>query len=509
VIKIHSKKKTKEKLKEEKIVIVDHLEYIKETFSYPLNQDIKLREILLPFIDRHVYVIFLNGMIDGKNIEESIITPLVTERHEWEEENIETFLAKKVLRTKTVDVREKREEIVADIVDGRTVIIIEGSDLFLSINTTHYEYRSVDKPQSENVIKGTNEAFTEGGQVNRSLIRKRIRDENLITESIQMKQKKIKVSMLYLKNITNDTLVEEVRKRVEEIEAPYIDEISILEQHLEERPYSLVPTILYTERPDRAVSFLREGYVVLVMENSPGVLIAPVTFWSFFHTSEDYYLKWAYGNFIRMIRLFAVFVALFTPSFYIAIVNFHSAMIPTDLLLAIAATRETVPFPVFIEVLIMELAFEVLREAGIRIPVPMGSTIGIVGALILGQAAVDANIISPILVIIVALTGLSSFAIPNVSFNFMIRIARFGILLLAAFMGFYGVTIGMAICVSYLATVKSFGIPFLSPMTPYFASSKDTLIRNVVWKEWIKPMFVEPKTNNKNPKTKGKLGDAE
>lgn len=217
------------------------------------------------------------------------------------------------------------------------------------------------------------------------------------------------------------------------------------------------------------------------------MLVAPATFWSFFHTADDMNQRWAYGNFIRIIRLIAFFVALLVPSLYIAATNYHDEMIPMDLLLAISAKRESVPFPAIFEVVMMEIVFEILREAGLRVPTPMGATIGIVGALILGQAAVEANVISSIMVIVIAITGLASFAIPDVSFSFMTRITRFIFLISATVMGIVGLMITLTIVIAYLVSCHSFGVAFLSPLAPYSSSSLDMVTRPPVWKQWIRP----------------------
>lgn len=311
------------------------------------------------------------------------------------------------------------------------------------------------------------------------------------------------VNLMYLKNIVDPGLVESVKQRISQIEAIGTDHLSVLEQHIEERPYSLIPSALLTERPDRACAFINEAHVVLLMESSPYALVVPVTFWSLFHTPEDMYQRWAYGNFIRIVRLVAVLVALLTPSIYIAASNFHLEMIQSDLLLSIAGTRERVPFPAVVEVLLMECTFELLREAGVRIPTTIGPTIGIVGALILGQAAVDADIISPILVIIVAITGLSSFAIPNISFSFIIRILRFAFFFAASVIGLYGIALLMTACIAYLASFKSFGVPFLAPMAPHYRSSKDLILRPPVWKQWLRPFHVHPQDKVRKNKPEG------
>ncbi len=219
----------------------------------------------------------------------------------------------------------------------------------------------------------------------------------------------------------------------------------------------------------------------------------PTTFWSLFHSPEDHYLRTPYGNFIRILRIVSLFIAMFASSSYIAITNYHVGMIPPDLLMAVAGTRERVPFPSIIEILMMEMAFELIREAGLRVPSPIGPTIGIVGALILGQAAVQANIISPIVIIVIALSGLSSFIISDVSMNFAIRMSRFLFIFAAGFMGVYGVTALFTVSLFYLVSLKSFGTPYFAPMTPHFFSSKDLLIRHVPAKERFRPGYLKPK----------------
>ena len=291
------------------------------------------------------------------------------------------------------------------------------------------------------IVKGAKEAFNEKVIDNIALIRKKIKNENLIVESkVITKRSKNNVFLVYEKDLVNDELLQTIKDKLASLDTDKILDLSILEQYLEERPRSLFPTILYTERPDRAASFIEEGHIVLLMENSPSCLILPATFWALFHSPEDHYLRTPYGNFIRILRIFALFVAIFASSFYIAITNYHVGMIPPDLLMAIAGTRERVPFPSIVEILMMEIAFELIREAGLRVPSPIGPTIGIVGALILGQAAVQANMISPIVIIVIALSGLSSFIISDVSMNFAIRISAFCLFLRQVFLGVYGVT---------------------------------------------------------------------
>lgn len=305
------------------------------------------------------------------------------------------------------------------------------------------------------------------------------------------------VYLLYLKDIANEQLLDNVKQKLDQLNTDAIQNLSILEQYIEDRKYSLFPSALYTERPDRAASLIEDGYIVLLMDNSPDCLVVPATFWSFFHTPEDHYLRFAYGNFTRFLRMVAIFITLFTSAIYIAVASYHIEMIPPDLLLAMAATRGRVPFPAFIEILLMELAFELIREAGIRVPTPIGPTIGIVGALILGQAAVEANIVSPIVVIVVALSGLSSFAIGDINMNFAVRLLRFIFIFAAGLFGIYGMTGVFAVGLFYLVSIQSFGVPYLSPLTPSYPSSKGSIFRRTLQNEKLRPGYLQPKDMKK------------
>lgn len=380
------------------------------------------------------------------------------------------------------------------VTGGLTALFVEGYPDCYLFETTKISGRSIEKSENEVIVKGAKESFNEQVIDNISLIRKKIKNENLIVESHAVsKRSRNDVFFLYEKDLVNEQLLELFKQKLTSIDADGVLDLSILEQYLEERPRSLFPTLLYTERPDRAAAFIEEGHIVLLMSNSPGCLILPATFWSLIHSPEDHYLRTPYGNFIRFLRIIAMFIAFFTSAFYIAITNFHVGMIPPDLLMAIAGSRERTPFPSIVEILLMELAFELIREAGLRVPSPIGPTIGIVGALILGQAAVQANIISPIVIIVIAVSGLCSFIISDVSLNFAIRMVRFLFILSSGFIGIYGATALFVIGLFYLASLKSFGTPYFAPMTPHFYSSRDLLVRHVPRKEKFRPGYAKPK----------------
>lgn len=471
-----------------------NMDKMKEVFAADINRDFVVREIHIKSIDREGTLMFLIGMTDENIIQRDIMTPLLKENI-WGSvnEDIASVLMKRIITGKNVRKVNSYRAVTDEILMGNTILFIQGYNEAVSVSTISYEHRAVEKPTSENTLKGPKEAFVESDQVNRSLVRKALRDEKLVTESIQIGERAIDdLYIMYVKNLANPDLVETVKNRIRQVKVSSIETLSLLEQYIEDRTYSIIPTVISTERPDRVVAFLLEGHVALFMDGSPTALVVPVTFWSFFHSPEDQYQRWLYGNFIRLIRIISVIIALLAPGIYIALSSYHVDMIPTDLVLAIASSRETLPFPAIIEVIIMEIAFELLREAGVRIPTPIGPTIGIVGALILGQAAVQANIVSPILVIVVAITGLASFAIPEISLSFLVRVARFTFLLAGALMGFYGIAALLTSSIAYISTLESFGVPWLSPLAPHYRSSKDTLTLPPVWKQWIRPQYMNP-----------------
>lgn len=489
--------------------LLDIVNQIKDAFSYPDNKSLVIRNLFVQSLDAEVAILFVEGAAQTEIIEKHIIEPLLKKQDFLSpNEDLLTIILKEIVTSSSGKILHLFEEVISELLNGNTIVAIDGTSQVLSFESPGFQSRKVAEPQVEHVLKGPKEAFIESAAMNRSLIRKQMKDRQLITEIITIGNRvPNEVSVMYIKDLADPELVCKVKQRIAQIQADMVMNLSLLEEHIEERPYSLIPSTLITERPDRACSFLLEGHIVLVMDNSPAALIVPITFWTLFHTPEDQYLRWAYGNFIRIIRLCSIFVALLTPSIYISVSTFHEEMLPTDLLLAIGATREKVPFPALIEVLLMEFAFELVREAAIRIPSVIGPTVGIVGALILGQAAVEANIVSPILVIIVALTGISSFAIPEVSFSFAVRILRFVLLFTAAYMGFFGIALILTCTIAYMVSLKSFEVPFLSPLSPHDKSSKDLILRPPVWKQWLRPFYTNPQDQQRMKKPGGNKKD--
>ena len=468
------------------------------------NKDLIMEHIHIHTLDKDAILFYLRGMVDEQLIFERII-PTFNKKSTHKIDSSDYLSRLKEISPapikKTV---HTFHDIERKLTEGNTLLLIEGNNEIFPIETKSIESRKVNIAEVETVLKGPKEAFVESELINTSLIRKQLRTSQLVKEHVEVgtTQENI-VSLLYLNGVANEELVGKVRRRIEQIQVENIQNLSMLEQHIEERPYSLVPTILTTERPDRAAAFLKEGHVVLLMNSSPDCLVMPVTFWSFFHTAEDYYQRWAYGNLMRIVRLIAFFAALLAPAAFIAVTNYHVEALPTDMLLTVSATRDLVPFPAIFEIILVEITFDIIREAGTRFPSKNGPVVALIGALIISIAAIEAGIISPIVIAVVGFSSLASYTIATNSFIFAVRIARFGFIALGSFMGFFGIAIGIQACVAYLASLKSFDVPFVSPMAPHYPSSKDMIVRPPLWKMWLRPLHVYPGREIRGKKPEG------
>lgn len=479
---------------------------IKNELNIPQNSDAIIREFS---IARKIkaFIVFIDGMVDRTIINDFILRQLMTPIHfeDYKEGNLIRYITDNVLSIHDTSTSNKYDKIVSQVLNGHTALFIEDSEEALLIESRGYEKRSVEKPTTETVVRGSMEGFTENMRTNITLIRRIIKNKNLVTEMLPMgNTNNGTCAMMYINGLTNPKIIKEVKRRVESISKDFIGGDGMLEQLIEDNPLMIFPQVFSTERSDRAASCLTEGKVVLVPEGTPFILVAPATFFHLLHTSEDSFLRWQYGTLLRIVRLLGMVGALFLPALYISLLTYHQEMIPTELLVSIAKTREQVPFPTLIEVLIMEVSFELIREAGVRVPGVIGQTLGIIGALILGQAAVAAGIVSPILIIVVAVTGLGSFAIPNFSLAFAIRIIRFLFIFFAAIAGFYGISAGIFILGSMACSMKSFGVPYFSPVAPRTKLNPDVIVRAPTYKQSYRPDYFNPMDRKRTgPNTRG------
>lgn len=483
------------------IALCENLATMKQKFSYPKNKDIIIREFN---VGRKVkaFMTFIEGMMD-KNTLDLVILPHLMAKDLFDGQeggHIADYLIENILTVHDVRKTDKYSEVIMQVLNGISALFIEGCSECILIETRGYEKRNVEKPVTETVVKGSQEGFTENLRTNVTLIRKIVKNEKLVTEMLTVgNTNHSNCTVLYLQDIANPQVIQEVKKRLKRINSDFVLGDGMLEQFIEDNPFMLFPQTLSTERPDRAASFIMEGQVIVIGDGTPFALAVPVTFFRLFHTSEDAFVRWQAANFLRFIRIFGLFCATLLPGLYVALTLYHIEMIPTELLVSIARAKETVPFPTLLEVLIMEVSFELIREGGIRVPSIIGQTLGIVGALILGQAAVTAGLVSPMLVIVVSITGLGSFAIPNYTLALTIRMERFLFIFAGAVLGFYGIAL-MAVLLAYSAcSMKSFGVPFFSPIAPKTKVNPDVVARYPIWTQQQRPDYM----NTPNRKRQG------
>ena len=530
-----------------KVVFSDlskNLEYINIKFNTLINSDIVVREFNIYARNKQysAFLFYIDGMSDSELINDFVIKPLMLRNRANTFEDNGVFLPHKTdgsSRTPTPthnlncikndkfqipakkikckvskkpkfdlkdyifncllpqnDVKQTKEfsDLISGVNSGNCALFIDTLDIGFDIDVKGFQQRSISTPTNELVIKGPQEAFVENIRTNTSLLRRTINNENLIIENIDVGNlSKTKCGVCYLKDIANSSLVAEVKYRLNNLEIDSLISSGQLEQLIEKSNSFGIPQILSTERPDKCAKALYDGKVIILINGNPYALILPSTFVDFISSPEDTNLKPQFANLLKFIRLFAMFITLLLPSLWIAITNFHQELIPTELLFSIVASRENVPFPVIFEVFLMEFSFELIRESSLRVPSPVGSTIGIVGALVLGDAAVSASIVSPVLIIVIAITGIASFAIPDFSFGFHIRIMRFAFILFAFIAGFLGIGLLIFVYITILCSLKSFGVPYMVPFAPLINSTGSSYFVHYEYKRERRPDYLNTK----------------
>jgi spore germination protein KA len=389
------------------------------------------------------------------------------------------------------------------------VLLLDKVEESLSANTKGWEKRGVDEPQTESVVRGPRDGFVETLRVNTALVRRRLKDPSLRVKNIQVGERtKTDIALMYIDGLVDPDVLAEVKRRIKEIKIDGALESGYIEQYIEDHPWSPFPQIQNTERPDKVTSNLLEGKIAIFVDGTPFVLIAPAIFTQFYQSPEDYYERFMIGTLVRIIRVISMFIALFLSSLYIAFSSFHPEMIPSRLAIAMTAGRSTVPFPSIIEAFVMEIAIEILREASVRLPGPIGPTIGIVGALVVGQAAVQAGIVSPLMVIIVAMTTIGSFVTPSYSAAIALRMLRFPMMIAAGMFGLYGIMLFIIIIIIHLCSIKSFGVPYLAPFSPMrIRDNKDTILRVPLYRMNQRPTPFETRDDIRGDTGNLKKGD--
>lgn len=459
--------------------------------------DIKMREMYLgKQMDVKAFLSYIE-ITGGKDmLQESALGKMLSRLNELPPEELSTVLEKNALGMSDATPFATLMDAANGMLTGDTILFVNGFDQALKIPDKGYPGMSLQETESEKALRGSNEGFGTSIKQNTALVRKRLRSVNLkVTECKCGKQSNTNVDIMYMENITRHTVVEEMQERLQQFEIDGVEDSGVIEQLTETQWFSPFPQFQTTRRPDRAVMALLEGRAVLLSDHSPEALIFPTDYNSFIKTTDDYYTRWEIATFTRALRYVASVLSMLLPGLYLAMTNFHTQLLPTKLLLSFAAARQGVPFPGVVEILLMELSFELLREAGVRLPGAMGNTIGIVGGLIIGQAAVEANIVSPMVVIVVAFTALCSFAIPNEDFATAFRLLKFAFIGLAAALGFYGFLLGILLWLIHLAQLESFGVPYLMPFVGAdlsgYKDEQDTLMRPPMWSLHRRPIYAK------------------
>jgi spore germination protein len=423
--------------------------------------------------DTKMLLYYFEGLTDGVALKDNVIHPLLHEVHEdWqvlEPHTIACYAAK----VKTWD------EVGKGLLQGQSVLFIDGYNEALVINTKGWAERSVEESKTETTIKGSHDGFVENISKNIGLIRRYVPTSELkIKKTILGERAETEVYIMYLGDVANQDVVKEVEKRIKKIEVDTILNIGTLSRYIEDNTWSPFPQSYTTERPDATAAQILQGKVVIMVDRSPAAMVVPINLTGFLQTPDDYNTNWLVATFIRILRYIGFAMALFLPAIYIAIISFHFEVVPLSLYLSIAESRAKVPFSPFLEAIFMEITLEMLREAGVRLPPPVGQTIGIVGGIVIGQAAVQAGMVSNIMVIVVSITAIASFIIPNSDLSSSIRLIRFPMMVIAYFYGMIGIVIGMMILVVHLITLESFGTPYGVPIAPIrWKDLKDTFVR--------------------------------
>lgn len=457
---------------------------LKEIFSN--DKSLILRPIKIRDLKLKGLIIYIDGLTDTKTIELNVVKPLMTEVLV---ENIKNLtnkhviekLIKDYIQTLDCSTTASLNTVVDSLLSGTTILLIEGENTAIQLNSKKWETRGIAEPQTEAVIRGPREGFNEDLQTNITLMRRKFKSPKLKFESITLgKYSKTAIAICYLEGIADNAIIMELKRRIETIQIDTVLESGYIEQFIEDNPLSPFPTVGNSEKPDVVIGKLMEGRVAVLCDGTPFVLIVPRLFIENIQTSEDYYTRPLYATILRFLRVLALFITTTLPALYVAVQTFHHEIIPFRLFIALTAAREGIPMPSVLEALMMVIIFELINEGGLRMPKSVGQAVSIVGAIVLGQATVEAGIASPLMVIVIALTAISSFVIPSLHGSFLLLRVYF--LFAGSILGFYGIVFAMVTVFIHICNIKSFGIEYLSPIAPLTLEGlKDTYVRPPLW----------------------------
>ncbi len=492
---IDVEKQDKEKLKDAYITeaLKDNLSSLKGIFKG--CYDFSIREVQKPEEQLTYAICYIDGMVDSTVVNEMVMKSL---NHICFGAAKDTQSRLNIMKNNLSSSGEPKlvsclADIVSELLNSSCIVLIDGHSEAISIYMEGTKTRSITEPTVEAVVKGPLEAFTESGFTSVTQIRRRLKTHKLKTEYLKLgKESKTRIVVAYIEGIADRKVVREVKRRLSAIDTDIILATGQVQAYIEDDYLSPFPQTELTERPDSGVAALVEGRVLIIVDGTPFILMVPTTITYFFTSADDYYNRYIFASFIRVLRYLALFVSIFGPSLYVAITTFHAEMIPTMLLMTIANARAEVPFPAFIEAMLMELVFEVIREAGARQPKTLGQALNIVGALVIGQLSVQAGLVSPAMIIVVAVTGLASFLIPKINTSREVSLIRFPMLILGGVLGIFGITLGVLVMLIHLVSLRSFGVPYMSPITPInLKGMKDAIIKFPEYMLTRRPDFIQ------------------
>lgn len=455
----------------------------------------QIPDLITREIDQRLLLAYIDGLTDEKMLSNQVIQPLLDKISPGEMcSEIHT-----ILTVSNISLASTWEEVEDELLHGSSILFVEGEKKAYVMKLPGWKERDIQEPENEATLLGSHQGFTENSQTSIALIRRYLPDKELkiVEQSVGIRGK-TKTSILYLRDVAKPEIVDELQNRVKKIQIDAMINTGEIQEFVEDNSFTLFPQFMTTERPDTAASELLQGRVVLVFDRSPSVLIGPFTLASFFHTADDYSIRWLAATFIRLLRYAAFIIAIFLPALYIATISFHFEMLPLHLIITVGESRATVPLNPIMEAFFMEITIEMLREAGLRLPSRVGQTVGVVGGIIIGQAAVQAGLVSNIMVIIVSITAIASFMLPHQDFSSGVRLIRFPTMFLAAFFGMFGIMISVMILIAHLVALESLGTPYGAPYAPTrFSDWKDSFIR--VPSFWMKqrPLQNQPQELNR------------
>lgn len=465
------------------------------------SKDVQFRNVFINDKDNlPVTVVFIDGLINQQLISDYILKPLVQEpkfNNITKEKDAIELIERGSVYFSSQKKRQDINDVISDVLSGSTALIFDKESTAFTFDTKGFEKRSITEPTGENVIKGAKDSFIENLRTNTATVRRKIKSHNLVIEETKVgKQSVTNVAIVYIKGITNRHIVEELNKRLDQIDTDSVITSGVIEENIIDNKYSPFPQVIYTERPDKFCANVVEGRVGIIIDGLPATYVVPATFGAFLQAPEDYSQSFIVSSVIRSLRFILTFITLFLPGFYVSLTTFHQEMIPTELALAITASKEGVPFPSFIEVIFMLVAFEVLIEAGLRLPKTIGQAVSIVGAVVVGQAAVEARLVSPTVVVIIAITAISSFTMPNQDFSNALRLWRFVFVLMSSAIGLFGLSLGGILLLHHLSSMEIYGIPYMSP----FVGGENKVMQDSIFRLPFSAQYKRPvslKTRNK------------